>query len=214
MSFLTASMEDIAARIDAAAVAEIRNFLQIYTLGPSLAPDQITHRQDEKYGTVILPLWQQTDDFRVGTPHWPAFVRLLAALKPYAEVASALLSISHPEEVIKSKGIRERQLAAQDPAPATPHGSAEDCSKTVRLSANIAPTTHALATTHPSKLAAFAVIGRGLFTGGDLALPALDMRHTLKPGNHVVFHTAFDIHNTPFSGERYELQFFLPDLEE
>jgi hypothetical protein len=207
-------MEDIQERMDAIGVFEIRNFLRTYPLEPSPAFDQNIHNPGEKRGTTILPLWQQTNEFRDGSTHWPAFTRLLAVLKPYVLCASAMFAITHSEEYRKARVVKERRLAAQNPALAIPHGSADNCFETVRLSANIAPTSCPLQTTHPSKLASFAVIGRRLFNGGGIAVPALGTLHALMPGGFLVLDTAMEVHTTPFSGERYELQFFIPELDD
>ncbi|KAN0120177.1 hypothetical protein V8E51_002385 [Hyaloscypha variabilis] len=165
-------MEDIQVRMDAIGVFEIKKFLRTYHLGPSPAFDQNIHASGETYGTVILPLWQQTTEFRNGMPF--------------------------SEEHSKAKSIKERRPAAQTPALTIPHGSADNCFETVRLSAKIAPTSCPLQTTHPSKFATFAVIGRRLFHEGGIAVPAL----------------ATEVHTTPFSGDRYELQFFIPELDD
>ncbi|KAE9380788.1 hypothetical protein N431DRAFT_540331 [Stipitochalara longipes BDJ] len=192
--------------MDAIGILEIRNFLRTNPSRTIPAIDQNAHTPGEKYGI--------TTAFRDGSTHWPAFTRLLVALKPYILSTSMMFSISHPEDYRKEKAIRDRRLPPQDPALAIRHNSDEDCFETVRLSANIAPASCPRQTTHPSKLASMVSIGRRQFIGGDIAVPALGMLHTLKPGGFLVLHASMEVHTKPFSGEGFKLQFFTFELED
>jgi hypothetical protein len=42
----------------------------------------------------------------------------------------------------------------------------------------------------------------------------MGLRHTLKPGDSPALRTEVNIWTEPSIGERYGLQFFIPDLEE
>jgi hypothetical protein len=169
---------------DTLAVLEIRIFLETYPLGPSpsSAPDQNTRYPNLKYGTAILPLWRQTTELRAVSKHWPAFTRLLDALTPFILTTSVMFSISHPEEFQRAKATKARRLATQDPALTIPESTAENCFETMRLSANIAPGRCLLQTTHPSKLACLITVGLALSSGGSIAIPALGLQFTAKPG--------------------------------
>jgi hypothetical protein len=116
-----------------------------------------------------------TTELRAGSEHWPAFTRLLDALKSFILTTSVMFSISHPEEFQRAKPIKARRLAAQDPASTIPESTAENCLETVRLSANIALGRCLLQTTHPSKLACLITIRRGLSSGGNIAILALGL---------------------------------------
>lgn len=58
--------------IDARAVQAIQDFLATYPLDRFIVPDQNLHNDpDETFGTIVLPLWQQTPEFHASSEKWP-----------------------------------------------------------------------------------------------------------------------------------------------
>lgn len=84
----------------------------------------------------------------------------------------------------------------------------DDCFESIRLNVNLALDLHFATTTHPSQM--MAVFMFGIFTGGLCRICYDTMRSTLGNGGMRIVHTDVLTLTETFEGERYELQFFLP----
>ncbi|KAN0120179.1 hypothetical protein V8E51_002387 [Hyaloscypha variabilis] len=98
-----------------------------------------------------------------------------------------------PYEYFSALQIRDQVFSGQTD-PNTP----ENCFASFRLSANMTMDYNPLITTHLSLLAAVAAVGP--FDYGDV----------VTREGFLIAQTSLRLRNTPFVGERYQLEFFMP----
>ncbi|KAF8849224.1 hypothetical protein BDZ45DRAFT_753022 [Acephala macrosclerotiorum] len=85
------------------------------------------------------------------------------------------------------------------------------CFESVKIKANLSLDSAPMTTYHPSQVAAFMAFGN--FIDGHHVAPMVGMRCELKPGDIMKQKTIIPPASMKFTGERYQLEFFLPDLE-
>ncbi len=192
----------------------IRTFLRSVQLDGAQGRDNQLHPNAyEKHGTIILPLAKQTEKMNYKSSNWNAFNEFLEALKPLLAGITTLLMALHRKEydqasAILQKGRGEGYNPTRDINPLV----FPNCFETVRLSANLALDVAPLTTSHKSQIAMIVPIGE--YTGGDIVGPESKLITDLKAGELHVWRGGTSIGNLGFQGERYQLEFFLPNLEE
>ena len=128
--------------------------------------------------------------------------------------SNVILERGWPTVSERPRDIKDSRLAGQNPTQDIPIQFTQNCFETMGLSVNIAPDLGHLRTTHPSKLAWVVPVGLGMFTGGGLETPQLNRRFIMEAGVGIPVYTTDPVRIVPFEGERYELQFFMPDMED
>ncbi|EKD14331.1 hypothetical protein MBM_07561 [Drepanopeziza brunnea f. sp. 'multigermtubi' MB_m1] len=198
---------------------DIRLFLQNHhriPLEPPHGRDTQPHPSpDQRYGTIILPLLTLPTGTDRGNLHWPTVQSFLEALTPLLYTASEACRISDAERHDQALRIVGELLRDQDPRMGVAAITSYSCFETVRLSVNLALDAAPLRSDHGSQVVAVAVIGD--FSGGNIVTSS-PLRRIEFPVSHggifVVGSTPGPIlvQNMVFEGERYQLEFFLPDL--
>lgn len=67
-----------------------------------------------------------------------------------------------------------------------------------------------MTTYHHSSIAVIMTFGN--FTGGNFYVPAIGKQFAMKPGGAMTMRTGISSGSHEFTGERYQVEFFLPDL--
>ncbi|KUJ12552.1 uncharacterized protein LY89DRAFT_757068 [Mollisia scopiformis] len=201
-------------------------------LSPPGFPDLQFHGPGEIHGIVILPLWQQTAEFNTNCPHWPHFNTFLDGLAPLMKLITSRISdvLSNPNNLlpdqyahypnnfgkaIQAWNIRQSTvLAGQLIQPRIL--SNMNCFETVRLSAMLASDDpRRPSTSRSSDTVVITTVGDYLY--GDMWRHAGDIYKTMDelitlPGKVEILNTRFGVQNNRFTGRRFQLEFFLPDI--
>ncbi|KUJ12548.1 uncharacterized protein LY89DRAFT_738324 [Mollisia scopiformis] len=189
----------------------IKTFLQACPLDPPHVPDIQPHPDpQEKRGTIVLPLLKQNAVMNSSSLHWQAFNTFLDTLAIAWSGAALFLEVSMKDDFRKATEICRAKRLADGPYQGIAPRIASDCFESFRLSANLSYDLEFLTTSHPSRTVS--IMTFGYFTGGDLDLPMLNQTLPMRPGTSTILCTAFKTGSTPFVGERYQVEFFLPDL--
>jgi hypothetical protein len=192
-------------------------FVQTCPLDPAPVRDTQPHlNPNERVGTVLLPLWRQTPRMNSHSPHWPAFLELLRLLRPHLIACSNAMKFTAPWAHGCALELYREQLFSGNPANVIPQPVNDNCFETFRLSANMALDPHLLITTHQSFWAVIVAVGP--FDLGVVWLLDLDNLYHVGndnsgfvPAEHILtVRTSLNIQNLAFTGERYQLEFFLP----
>lgn len=193
----------------------IRTFLRSVQLDGAHGRDNQPHPNAyQRYGTIILPLARQTEKMNNQSANWGTFNEFLEALQPLVAGISALLITYHRKEYDQATSILQRGRGEgyderRDINPLV----FPNCFETVRLSVNLALDAAPLTTSHRSQMAMIVPIGE--YTGGDIVWPESSASTDLKAGQVLVWRDGdgSNVGNLVFEGERYQLEFFLPNLE-
>ena len=116
-----------------------------------------------------------------------------------------------PYEYFSALQIRDQVFSGQTD-PNTP----ENCFASFRLSANMTMDYNPLITTHLSLLAAVAAVGHldyGVVYVADFGVSHRVGTHSagrVTREGFLIAQTSLRLRNTPFVGERYQLEFFMP----
>jgi len=95
----------------------ICTFVQACPLGMPSVKDKNSHPllpgPHQQYGTILLPLWQQTNEMNQGCSRWDAYMKLLDGLESSLIVASKVFK--HGYRNIHDKALREYIKRTLDP---------------------------------------------------------------------------------------------------
>ncbi|KAF8849223.1 hypothetical protein BDZ45DRAFT_810156 [Acephala macrosclerotiorum] len=201
----------------------VKAFVQVYPLGSPGGLDKQPHTRLEPYephGIIVLPLWEQRDGFKKDSPGWKAFNILLDTLAIAAHFAAEKVEADQPGRyrlavihrnvgniICLGRGTAITPRTSRD-------GTNKDCFQSVRLSANIALEPAKMTTFHRSSVAAVMVLG-SFRNGGEMLRIHPErgrQQGMLSPGKIGLAPTAHPLGATKFDGERYQLDFFMPEL--
>lgn len=193
----------------------IRTFLQSYL---NLDPAPIGHdglpvpddrpRTDPStpYGTVVLPLWEQSEKFNTTSPHWAAFNTFLDAIVPALSIASRKIQEHMPEAFASALALAFITRMSVPNHRSIRQRSMMNCFESVRLSANLSLKPAQIGTTHPSQMVATMLFGEST-DGGRWIDTVARLYSNLRPGI-VLRARAEAIHTVIwFEGEYFQLEF-------
>lgn len=190
-------------------VQAIKNLLQSVPLQPHPVQDSQPHTDPtEKHGTIVLPLWEQNATLNSSSPHWQAINTFLDTLAIVGASAEILLRAASPEK------FRQAMILATIRRLQTPQArqirarTQNGCFESVRINVNLALGLHFPSTFHPSETVGAMILGN--YTGGECC--TFGMALGIQPGGFQMFNAGIPISIAQFQGERYQVEFFLPDL--
>lgn len=192
----------------------LRNFVNVVPLDPTHVNDLQPHPNAyQKHGTLVLPLWQQNTTMNSNSPHWQAYNTLLDTLAIGSLTAALALEAMMPDEYARAMAISRTRRATLATNQQVSTENDMDCFESFRLNVNLSLDWAHPTTSHPSQWVV--VMAFGNFSGGELRPAMGDQelpRLSLKPGGVTIMRTAAQIKTSLFDGERYQVEFYLPDL--
>lgn len=202
-----------ALKVEEVALGAITKLLETYALTPPPPTNRQNSNPCRKTGTIELPLWEHTATVNSKSPNWEAYQTFMQAIAPVIESASTLLSTYQKTKFDEARFHLELHEMSQDPATCLPQHASNNCFERIKLTINMALPPAPLRTSHRSPWIFVTLCGTWL--GGDMDfgdVEGLPSMHRASAGDVVVVKDGVLVGGKPFSGERYQLELFLPDV--
>ncbi|KUJ12531.1 uncharacterized protein LY89DRAFT_757051 [Mollisia scopiformis] len=196
--------------VERQAITAIEEFLSVLT---PLVPDNVTLQPPgiSIAGNVTLPLVVQTPRFNVGCNLYPAYRRLIIGLSDVIRSCHFCFRNAHPKEFDLATDFLKK-VWENTPSEQLIDTAETSCFYSMRLTSNLAVESRPLMSDHQSPWCVLTSVGD--WTNGRTLIPRLYTFPRLTvygtPGDTIIVSDGVEVGNESHTGNRFQLEFFLP----